>query len=271
MTPFEATSQSVIELAVRSLASAPHFTAAERKTRTEAVVCAIMAFLPFEPVQTMLASQAVGHHVSLMDTFEEINGRAMSQSMSLATRKVSIAQTRIVLKLVDKLGEVRRDMLAAAEAERVAMQALANAAELQKAEAPPPSTPDSQASRGKAGTTAEATKAPAQSATLVTQTAEASPKKTEAAGGAKAARSETPAAQGIVAQGTTQEVDDATFLAHIAEFQEAFESTTAILAELGHLDQSNVDTVRGFLKSITPRSVAPAVTAAGATVVNNAV
>jgi hypothetical protein len=118
MSLFEATSTALIKLAVESLASAPHYTQAEKKTRTEAVVCAIMAFLPFEPVQTMLASQAVGHHFTLMDTFREINNRAMPDTLSVRMRMVTSMQTRMTLALVKELRVVRKEALAVAEADR---------------------------------------------------------------------------------------------------------------------------------------------------------
>src|SRR6185312_4895315 len=118
MTPFEATSSALIQLAVESLASAPHFTAAQKKLRSDAVICLIMAFLPTEPVQTMLASQVVGHHFTLLDTFREINHRAMTDVNSTRMRQVSVMQTRSALSLVQELRIVRKHHFAAVQAEQ---------------------------------------------------------------------------------------------------------------------------------------------------------
>jgi hypothetical protein len=115
---FQSTCQALIQLTVEALATAPHLTQAQQKTRTEAVVNAIMAFLPTEPVQVMLASQAVGHHLSLMDTFQQIQHRALPDAVSVKMRSVALAETRAMLALVKELRVVRKEMIAAAQAER---------------------------------------------------------------------------------------------------------------------------------------------------------
>src|SRR5258706_11119308 len=117
MSPFEASSRALIQLAVDSLASAPHFTPAEKKTRTEAVICLIMAFLPTDPVQTMLASQAVGHHFTLLDTFREINNRALDDTISVRMRMMTAMGTRMTLALVRELRVVRKHHIAAVQTE----------------------------------------------------------------------------------------------------------------------------------------------------------
>ena len=54
-------------------------------------MCGIMAFLPSDPVQTMLASQAVGQHLLVLDTFREIQVRSLSENGSL--RSVSVTRS----------------------------------------------------------------------------------------------------------------------------------------------------------------------------------
>ena len=48
-----------------------------------------MAFLPSEPVQTMLASQAVGQHMMVLDTFRDIQHRSLSENGSVRLRMVA--------------------------------------------------------------------------------------------------------------------------------------------------------------------------------------
>ena len=137
VTHFQTTNQALMLLAVESLATAPHFTEAQKKMRTEAVINAIMAFLPAEPVQTMLASQGVGHHFILLDTFREITNRALPDTMSLRLRSISGMQTKMTLALVKELRVVRKEMQAADAAERASL-----AAEAAQAEAPPQAEPE---------------------------------------------------------------------------------------------------------------------------------
>ena len=110
---FLTANQDLLKIAADALASAPHFTEAETKSRREAVVHAIMAFLPTEPVQTMLASQAVGYHLSVMEGFREINATSLSPAMAARARMVAVAQTRTVLQVVRELRIVRKGALAA--------------------------------------------------------------------------------------------------------------------------------------------------------------
>ena len=140
MTHFQTTCQALIAMAAESLASAPHLTPAQKKTRTEAVICGIMAFLPSEPVQSMLAAQAVGHHVMLMDTFQQICGRALDDKMACKMRMAAALETRMMLALVRELRVVRKDMIAAAEAEQAAAQEAA--AQTETAPEAPPETTD---------------------------------------------------------------------------------------------------------------------------------
>ena len=91
---FEAGSASLIRLAVESLTSDPSLTPEQARTRGEAVVCAIMAFLPSEPVQTMLASQAVGQHMMVLDTFRDIQRRSLSENGAIRMRMIACTLTR---------------------------------------------------------------------------------------------------------------------------------------------------------------------------------
>lgn len=122
-THFHTTCGDLIKLAVESLASARYLTAAQQRSRGQAVVNTIMAFMPSEPVQVMLASQAAGHHFSLMDTFQQIHDRSLTAGISVRMRAISAMETRMTLALVRELRTVRREMLAAAQAERLAMAA----------------------------------------------------------------------------------------------------------------------------------------------------
>ena len=120
---FQQSCQALIALAVEALATSPHLTAAQRKIRSEAVVSAIMAFLPTEPVQVMLASQAVGHHLGVLDTFQQIHNRALADGISVKMRSISIGETRMMLALTGELRRVRKEMIAVAREEQEAMGA----------------------------------------------------------------------------------------------------------------------------------------------------
>lgn len=137
MTHFQATNQALLQLAVDSLARAPHFTPEETRSRTEAVISAVMAFLPTEPVQTMLATQAAGHHFTLLDTFRELTSNAPTGNVSVRLRAITTQQTKVMLMLVRELRAVRKDMIAAAEAEQQAHAAAA----VQTAPDPEPEPP----------------------------------------------------------------------------------------------------------------------------------
>ena len=109
-----AADQSLLQYAADSLGPERHHTEAEGKTRREAVIDAITAFLPDDPFQTMLASEAIGFHLSIMDGFREINSLPMTRAESARARMVAVAQTKMVLSLVRELRLVRDDALATA-------------------------------------------------------------------------------------------------------------------------------------------------------------
>lgn len=140
---FEASSTALIRLAVEALASDPALTPAQAQVRGEAVVCGIMAFLPSDPVQTMLASQAVGQHLLVLDTFREIQVRSLSENGSLRMRLAASTLTRTTLSLMRELRVTRAAHRAAVLEEREALRARAEweAAEAREAGAPAPVPP----------------------------------------------------------------------------------------------------------------------------------
>lgn len=122
---FEASSTALIRLAVEALASDPALTPAQAQVRGEAVVCGIMAFLPSDPVQTMLASQAVGQHLLVLDTFREIQHRSLSENGSLRMRLAASTLTRTTLSLMRELRVTRAAHRAAVLEESEALRARA--------------------------------------------------------------------------------------------------------------------------------------------------
>ena len=136
---FEASSTALIRLAVEALASDPALTPAQAQVRGEAVVCGIMAFLPSDPVQTMLASQAVGQHLLVLDTFREIQHRSLSENGSLRMRLAASTLTRTTLSLMRELRVTRAAHRAAVLEEKEAVRARAewDAAEAREAASPP--------------------------------------------------------------------------------------------------------------------------------------
>ena len=122
---FEASSTALIRLAVEALASDPALTPAQAQVRGEAVVCGIMAFLPSDPVQTMLASQAVGQHLLVLDTFREIQVRSLSENGSLRMRLAAGTLTRTTLSLMRELRVTRATHRAAVLEERESLRARA--------------------------------------------------------------------------------------------------------------------------------------------------
>ena len=122
---FEAGSASLIRLAVESLTSDPSLTPEQARTRGEAVVCAIMAFLPSEPVQTMLASQAVGQHMMVLDTFRDIQRRSLSENGAIRMRMIAGTLTRTTLSLIREIRVTRAAHRSAVLEERQALRARA--------------------------------------------------------------------------------------------------------------------------------------------------
>ena len=122
---FEAGSASLIRLAVESLTSDPSLTPEQARTRGEAVVCAIMAFLPSEPVQTMLASQAVGQHMMVLDTFRDIQRRSLSENGAIRMRMIAGTLTRTTLSLLREIRVTRAAHRSAVLEERQALRARA--------------------------------------------------------------------------------------------------------------------------------------------------
>jgi hypothetical protein len=143
---FQATNTAIIRLAVESFTSNPGLTPAQKQQRSEAVVCGIMAFLPSEPVQTMLASQAMGHHLLFLDTFQEIFNRGVTENASAQLRSAAAICTRSTLSLLREMRRVKTQHLAGLRAEQAladahaAAEAKAAADELAAAAEPEPAT-----------------------------------------------------------------------------------------------------------------------------------
>src|SRR5579863_328827 len=99
---FVANSKSLLELAVEALSTAPRFTAAQVAMRRDAVFHGVLAFVPTEPVQTMLAADAVAFHLSVMDSFQEINQAAAPLEVSARARAGASGQAKTMLALMRK-------------------------------------------------------------------------------------------------------------------------------------------------------------------------
>ena len=100
--------QSLLEYAADSLVCAQRHTEAERKALGDAVIDAISAFRPGNPLETVLASEVIGFHLSIMDGFREINSLPMTRTESARARMVAVAQTKMVLALVRELRLTRK-------------------------------------------------------------------------------------------------------------------------------------------------------------------
>ncbi len=123
MNQFFASNGALLKVTVDSLAISPNFSAAEQKIRADAATNLIMAFVPQNAVMTMLASQIIGHHFMLLDTFKKIDTRALTENESIRMRVVSTAQTRVLLSLCQEIRDTRKEhsvMVAADQAARAA-------------------------------------------------------------------------------------------------------------------------------------------------------
>ena len=222
---FQKACQALIQQAVEALASSPHLTQAQRNVRAEAVVSAIMAFLPTEPVQVMLASQAVGHHLGVMDTFQQIHNRALADGISVKMRSISIGETRMMLLLVHELRRVRKEMTTAAEAEREDRPAQPAAAAAAKPVARPIAAPT-------------AVEVPVRAPAPVAASPAAPP----------------PSLADI--RRAAEEVGDTEFAAHIADFEKALTDMAESLEEARALDKPTAAAANGHLVAIDPPGLA---------------
>ena len=236
MTYFQSTNQALLQMAVEALATAPHFTQAQIKMRTEAVINAIMAFLPTEPVQTMLASQAVGQHFIQLDTFKEIINRALADTMSVRMRTITTQQTKMTLALVKELRIVRKDMFAIAKAEEEARAAASKAhapapeaaqapAEAEQPAAPLPAAPLPGVPR------------PAAALPAVLQPAVPRPAAPRTAEPRHAAPRPAEPRHAAAGAPIPDYVDDATFAQHMADYKKALADLEATLEEARALDK----------------------------------
>jgi hypothetical protein len=125
VSEFQAGNLALIQLAVDAFAKRPTLTEAQQKTRAEAVVRAVAGFLPFEPVQTILAIEAVGHHLALLDTFRDLGSGNLSDAQTMRARTATMGQTRSFLSVVKELRTVRQERLALYRAEEAATRSQA--------------------------------------------------------------------------------------------------------------------------------------------------
>ena len=219
---FQQSCQALIALAVEAFATAPHLTAAQRKVRAEAVVSAIMAFLPTEPVQVMLASQAVGHHLGVLDTFQQIFNRALADGISVKMRSISIGETRMTTSLVRELRRVRKEMITVALAEREAMDARRMAAPEPVVEAP-----------------------------AVEQMPEPMPVETPIHAPVAVAAAAPPRSLAEVRL-AAEIIGDTEFAAHIAAFESAMAEVEQTLRDSPALDAPTAAAASGHLAAVTP-------------------
>ena len=237
VTHFQSTCQALIQVTVEALATAPHFTQAQKKTRTAAVVDLIMAFLPTEPIQVMLASQAVGHHLSLMDTFQQIHNRALADAISVKMRTISTMETRMTLALARELRIVRKDMIAAAQEERTAERTAGRTAEQTAEQTAPVEQSPVEQPRVDQSLVEKSRLDPPAVPPLVRKPAQMAEPAAPTAGGT---------------------VDDATFAAHIADYENAFLALEETLLEARALDKPAADAAHAHLAGIAPPGLAAA-------------
>ncbi len=116
--PFIAANGSLIQLFAGALATTPGLSNDDRNQRAGIVVSCLMAFVPLNPVMTMLASQAVGHHLSMLDILKAVTDRPKVDAESIRLRKLGIAESRMMLALIKELRIERKEHMAMLEAER---------------------------------------------------------------------------------------------------------------------------------------------------------
>ena len=194
---FLASNGAVLKVTIDSIAIAPHFTQAEQNIRADAASNLIMAFVPTNPVMTMVACQIAGHHFAAMDTFRELNCRALTENGSVRMRMTTVAQSRVVMALIGEMRRARKEHAVALAAEQATTPKPAQT-RAPTPQASPPPTPTR---------TAQPTPQPA--APPVSHPA-----------GPLAARSPNPAE-----------------IAHLAEYQQAYRDTLAVLEEARALDK----------------------------------
>lgn len=112
-------------------------TIENKREMTDVVVNGVMSFLPTDPLQIMLASQAVGHHLDLLDGMCALNSGTLTPHQTARARASTIAQSRVMLAMVRECRIVRKERLTLMAADREAARAAAEA----KPEAPAPDTP----------------------------------------------------------------------------------------------------------------------------------
>ncbi len=102
-------------------------TIENKREMTEVVVNGIMSFLPTDPLQIILASEAVGHHLEFLDAMRELKSGTLKPHETARARASAIAQSRIVLAMVRECRIVRKERLTLMAADREAARAAAEA------------------------------------------------------------------------------------------------------------------------------------------------
>ena len=173
----------------------------------------------------MLASQTAGHHLSVLDTFQQILNRALADGISVKMRAISIGETRTMLALTRELRRVRKEMIAIAEAERDTMAVRPIAASEPRPEPPVEAPP---------------VEAPLAEAPLAPQPSAVPP----------------PSLAGI--RHAAAAADGTEFAAHIADFENAMTAVQQTLEEARALDKRTATRANGHLAAVTPFGLAAA-------------
>ena len=217
---FLASNGSVLKVTIDSIAIAPHFTQAEQNIRADAASNLIMAFVPTNPVMTMVACQIAGHHFAAMDTFRELNCRALTENGSIRMRMTTATQSRVIMALIGEMRRSRKDHAVALAAEQATAPATAQtpAQTPAQTQAPPPATPTPTAPQTPRPTAQPAARAPAPPASHPFSHPFSPPASHPT--GPLAARAPVPAE-----------------IAHLAEYQQAYRDTLAVLEEARALDK----------------------------------
>ncbi len=116
--PFVAANGALVQLLTGAVATTPGLSRDDANQRAQIAIGCLMGFLPLNPVMTMLASQAVGHHFLMLDTLKETTDRPGIDAASERLRKLGIAETRVMLSLMKELRIARKEHIAMVEAER---------------------------------------------------------------------------------------------------------------------------------------------------------
>ena len=108
ISPFQAANRDILIHAATALSSPQRFNAEERKMRYNIVVSGAMSFLPADPRQTMLAVQAVAHHLAFIDGMAEACAAVPGRPEIVKVTRMTLAQTQAVLRLNKEIAALRK-------------------------------------------------------------------------------------------------------------------------------------------------------------------